>query len=120
MSVWDELRYFGRDEFNHPDQMDPAFLRSLDSARHLAGVPFHITDDVRIDDDPDDDEDSAHNYGMAVDIRAHDARTRHHILRSLYATGFRRVGVYDKHIHVDAAGDHMGFDQDVTWMGKSR
>ena len=109
--------YFKEEEFDHPDKISHELLARLDYARVVAGVPFHITSDYR---DPVDGEQSAHFIGKAVDIAAEDSRTRHRILIGARRAGFRRLGVYDKHVHLDVASEADGFDQDVTWWGKSR
>lgn len=114
------FRYFREEEFDHPEKMSHELLARLDYARVQAGVPFVITSDYREDPDPDDEEMSSHALGKAVDIRCNDSRTRTRILRAAYASGFRRVGIYDRHIHLDVATESDGFPVDVTWVGKSR
>ena len=111
--TWADLRYFRPDEFEYPELMDDGLLRMLDTARLYAGIPIVITDDWR-PDDPDSD--SAHEYGLAVDIRCRDSRNRFLIKKALYEVGFRRIGQYDLHIHADIDPDKP---QDVEWLGES-
>ena len=114
MDVWDQLRYFVRAEFRHPDRMSEALLLKLDEVRHQAGVAIRITSDFRPGDG------GAHGRGMAVDIAAADGingRWRFLVLRAALAEGFCRVGVYDSHLHLDV--DEQ-LAQDVAWWGISR
>ena len=41
---------------------------------------------------------------------------------ALRAVGFDRIGIYDKHLHADIAmkADDPKYDQNVTWLGKSK
>lgn len=109
---WSRLRYFKATEFNEPSLMDFQFLRGLDRARHIAGVPFSITSSIRRDRLF-----SPHATGKAVDIRCYEARTRFRIVSGLLAVGFTRLGVYDRHIHVDSDD---GQASDVLWTGVSK
>lgn len=91
----------------------------LDRARELFGAPIIITSGYRT---PQQNEqvggvqDSSHTTGRAVDIRCADPEMQKRLIWSLTIAGFRRMGAYDKHIHVDV---------DVTkpnpafWVGKS-
>ena len=69
-----DLSHFTAAEFNHPDLMDPSFLRWLDRVRHLAGVPFQITNDARLsgDNPMGSVTKSLHKRGRAVDLRSTD------------------------------------------------
>ena len=86
--------------------MQEAFLKRLDYARDLAGVPFRITSgyrcprhNARVGGKPN----SAHTRGWAADIAAEDSETRARILFGLIKAGFRRMGIDCKRgfIHVD-------------------
>lgn len=109
--IWDQLTHFTPDEFKHPDEMSHQLLLKLDKARGIAGVPFEITSDFRSGDP------RAHGRGTAVDIRVRSGRQRFKIVQALLLVGFKRIGVYDKHIHADIAGDT--FPQEVLWIGES-
>lgn len=92
----------------------------LERAREFFGHPIIITSGYR---DPEKNEsaggvkDSAHTTGQAVDIRCHDAELKYKLAWALGCAGFRRIGVYDKHIHVDtdSAKPSPSF-----WTGKSK
>lgn len=113
---WDRLRYFRADsttdKFGMPFMMQPSLLYRLDRARDLAGVPFVITSGYR-----GKDLDSAHSTGHAVDIRAHDSATRYAIVQGAVRAGFNRIGVYDRHVHLD---DDPSRPPNVMWTGESK
>ena len=107
------MRWFTAGEV---DGLDPAFVARHDEARTRAGVPFRITSGYRPGDD------KAHGLRVAVDIAAEDSRTRFHVVRGLLEMGFERIGVYDRHVHVDE-GDRVvpaQFPQMVMWWGTSK
>lgn len=116
---WD-FRHFSPDEFDHPERMDRELLARLDYARTQAGIPFVVTSDFRPDEN--DELDSAHEIGKAVDIRAHDGRTRWRVVKAAINAGIKRIGVYDKHVHLDNAtpADDPRFVEEVIWVGVSR
>jgi hypothetical protein len=39
------------------------------------------------------------------------------MVRALIDAGFSRVGLYDKHLHID---DHPKLPKNVIWIGKSK
>lgn len=85
--------------------LKPEFVKLLDEARGIAGVPFIITSGYRT---PEKNasvggvEDSSHTTGLAVDIRVKDGVTGGKILLALVKVGLTRFGFYkDGHIHVD-------------------
>ncbi len=89
--VWDCIYpEFKPDEFEDPENMDVGFLTLLHKARIIAGVPFRVLDTLR------DDSRSAHGEipGIAVDLQVINSRERSRIVRSGYAIGFTRIGVY--------------------------
>ena len=45
------LEFFGPDEFDRPELMDPTFLQELDRLRMRCGFPLKVTDDARNDED---------------------------------------------------------------------
>ena len=65
------LRHFTEDEFNHPEELEPAFLLLLDNIRDIADTPFFLTSDYRT---PDENKrvggspTSLHMAGAAVDF----------------------------------------------------
>lgn len=99
--------------------LDKHFAEMLDHARENAGVPFVITSGFRTDIEntaaggvPG----SSHVQGLAADIRANDSRTRFCVVSGLMTAGFRRIGIYDKHVHADFDETK---EQDVIWTGSS-
>lgn len=89
--IWVQIYpQFKPEEFEDPEKMDVGFLVLLHKARIMAGVPFRVLDTLR------DDSRSAHGEvpGIAVDLQVVNSRERSRIVRSAYAVGFVRVGVY--------------------------
>lgn len=99
--------------------LDPRLVALLDSARGLAKVPFIITSGKR---DPLANKtsggvgDSSHLRGLAVDIACEGSRDRLRIVAAAITAGFRRIGVYNRHVHLDC---DEGLPQDVLWTGVS-
>lgn len=103
--------YFDSDEFQKCtpscsiDDMDPAFLVRLDTARSIAGIPFVINSAFR----PLSYElsvgrkgTSSHCKGVAVDIRCTSTAHRFRIVFALLKAGFSRIGISSRFIHVDS------------------
>lgn len=63
MTIWDTLKYFRKEEFKHPDKMQPIILKMLDDLRGQVGRPLIVTSDFR-----DTNPTSQHAAGLAVDI----------------------------------------------------
>lgn len=99
--------------------LEKELVDKLNSARHVAGVPFIITSGKRT---PESNagaggvESSSHISGLAVDLRVSDGSTRFAIVKGLLAAGFNRIGLYDLHCHVDC---DTSKPQNVIWVGKS-
>lgn len=113
MARW---RYFTEAEV---EGLQPEFVDRLDNARLFSGVPYIITSGLRTAEQnqkADGVSDSSHLRGLAVDLSAPDSRTRFLMVHGLLAAGFRRIGIYDKHIHADV---DETLDQDVAWVGIS-
>lgn len=99
--------------------LDKELVSKLDSARHVAGVPFRITSGKRTAEENQlagGVQDSAHETGLAVDLRVPDGTSRFLMVSALLQAGFKRIGVYDKHIHVDIDASKP---QNVLWVGVS-
>jgi len=115
-SIWDEIEHFTPLEFDAPTMMDHRLLTLLDWVRNDAGVPVYITSDFREGDD------GAHGEGLAVDISDNiqgndlSSRWRFKILLSAFSNDICRVGIYDRHLHIDVSTSRA---QDVCWIGKS-
>lgn len=105
-------RWFSDDEIIG---LDPALVARLDHARGLAKVPFIITEGFA--SGGSHVANTAHARGLAVDLRCASSRTRMKMLAALLQAGFRRIGVYDAHIHADV---DETLPQDVVWVGLSR
>lgn len=99
--------------------LSPKLVEKLDAARGFAHVPFIITSGLR-----ERDENSAaggvgnssHLRGLAVDLRCDGSRSRFRMVSALILAGFKRIGVYDRHLHVDV---DENLPQDVMWTGES-
>lgn len=99
--------------------LDDELVAKIDWARGRAGVPFVITSGKRT---PEENERvmgvdaSAHIKGLAVDLRCPDSEARFKMLQALFLAGFKRIGVYDHHIHADI---DSSLPQEVVWVGLS-
>ena len=60
---------------------------------------------------------SAHNTGKAIDIRAWTGKDRFQIIQAANKLGVNRIGVYDRHVHLDV---DMTKGQNTMWIGKSK
>lgn len=83
--------------------INPDFVKMLEEAREVAGVPFVITSGYRCQkhNKAVGSTSTNHTSGKAADIKATDGPTRGKILRGLYLAGFKRVGVAKDFIHAD-------------------
>ena len=113
-NLWTLMRHFTPEEFDHPEKMSHAMLLRLERVRRYAKVPMKVTSDYR--DPKDDDDNSAHTRGLAVDIACTTSRDRFAIVNAALAVGIKRIGVYDRHIHLDVDDS---LPQGVMWWGTS-
>jgi|TARA_B100001094_G_scaffold74985_1_gene71365 uncharacterized protein YcbK (DUF882 family) len=113
--------YFKYSEFDSPDlpnsghNMDPTFLRMLNHARQIAGIPFRINSGFRTKEHNakvGGTENSSHLRGLAADIYATSSTARYEILSALIKAGFYRIGIANTFIHVDTDNDKT---QKVIW-----
>lgn len=85
--------------------LKPEFVKLLDEARGIAGVPFKITSGYRTTEhnaNVGGVKDSSHTTGLAVDLQVKDGVSGGKILLALVKVGLNRFGFYeDGHIHVD-------------------
>lgn len=105
--------------------LDNELIAMLDKARHVAGVPFVLTSTVRTcaaNQVALGAEHSTHMKGLAVDIGlghlapgAEQDGARFNILDGLYTVGFKRLGLYQAHIHCDI-GKAPDYAQQVAWF----
>lgn len=105
--------------------LDIELVAMIDKARHLSKIPYIITDGRRSGlgkQDRNAVNNSAHLTGHAVDLRCQDYQALWRMLSGLFASGFKRIGVYLKkqndkwlptHIHVD---NDLTKDQEVLWL----
>jgi len=116
------LRHFTLSEFDSPDapgsgrKMDPEFLRTLDTARELAGCPFRITSGYRsvaANRACGGVANSAHLRGLAADIFAPNSQIRYRVLFGLIHAGFQRIGIGPDFIHADC---DLSKAPQVTWL----
>lgn len=123
-----EYRYFKLSEFDSPDEvgsgrhMDREFVRLLDDARHIAGVPFRISSGGGFRTEAYNTElckrnpravkNSSHKLGLAADILTPNSTVRFAVLHALIRVGFNRIGVAKSFIHVD---DDEKKSPDVCW-----
>ena len=123
------MKYFEISEFDSPDEvgsgkyMDSEFLRMLDEARELAGIPFRITSGYRTPShnayvggvQPSlDKKGSSHLFGYAADIACNNSSDREIILAAVIKAGFRRVGIANSFIHIDNDPDKNA----AVWLYK--
>ena len=110
-------RYFTDEEFRQAkpacslSDMSPVFMRMLDDARHVAGVPFIVNSAYRSKsyeiNEKGREGTSSHTKGVAIDLRCASNFNRLLIVEALIKVGFRRIGIGKNFIHVD-------FDKDKS------
>jgi len=120
------LENFSLSEFDSPDSpgsgkhMTKEFLKKIDKAREISGVPYIITSGFRT---PQHNEtlkkqgykaspNSSHLKGVAADISCLDSGTRQKIVNGLIMAGFTRIGISDTFIHCDCDSDK----HDAIWL----
>ena len=117
-----DLTYFKLSEFDSPDEvgsgyrMDKDFLRRLDTARGIAGIPFKINSGYRTaahNTLGGGRVGSSHKKGLAVDIGYTGSRERYIILKALMEVGITRFGIAKTFIHCDVDNNKDG---DVIWL----
>ena len=117
-----QLTYFDIKEFDSPDEfgsgyrMDKDFLRRLDTARGIAGIPFIINSGYRTaahNEKVGGRVGSSHKKGLAVDIGYKGSRQRYIITKALMEVGINRIGIGKTFIHADVDKNK---DEDVIWL----
>ena len=105
-----ELKYFKISEFDSLDEpgsgvnMDDDFLRMIDEARGIAGIPFKINSGFRTvarNKSVGGTLNSSHLKGMAADIHCADSASRLKIVNAAFFVGFTRIGISKTFIHID-------------------
>ena len=122
-----QIKYFKLSEFDSPDLegsgekfMNMDFVRFLDEARELSGVPFKINSGYRTKEYNVSlkkrgfkaSSTSAHMKGLAADISTPDSKTRFKVIESLIRLGAKRIGVGKTFVHVDTDSKKS---QNVMW-----
>lgn len=87
-----------------------AMLKMVNTAQALYGKPLRITSAYR-DADP-----LSHGKGLAVDIAITGGYERKFLALALHKAGFKRIGLYDNHIHADTDTSLP----EAWWVGKSK
>lgn len=85
-------------------QMIDSFLIKLNSARHMAGVPFILNSAYRTsswDKNHGRSGNGYHTKGRAVDVRCMDSETRAKIVTAAICCGLNGIGIYRTFIHLD-------------------
>lgn len=110
-------KHFSDDEVKG---LSDRIISRLDLARDLCGFPIVITSGART---PEQNaaaggvSESSHMLGLAVDIQAPIGQNeREKLIWALGCVGFRRLGIYDRHLHADIDDAKA---QDVVWFGVS-
>ena len=108
-------------ELDNFTEMDVSGLKSelkvrLQALRYEAALPIFITSGLRVGDP------KSHGQGDAVDISDNpngdppSPLWRYHVLRAAFLIGFKRIGIYDRHIHIDISET---LPREVAWWGVS-
>jgi len=123
MIDFSKIKYFRMEEFDSPDQpgsgeiINEELVKMLDLMRMFYKSPIKINSGVRSEKENKrvkGSKNSAHLKGYAVDIPVHDSHARFKLLTLAYVVGFRRIGVYASHLHLDIDPDKP---QEVIWYG---
>ena len=102
--------HFKLEEFDSPDvlnsgsMMNKKFLKMLDKAREIAGIPFKINSGYRTEEHNkaiNGSPSSSHLKGYAADIACTYSANRLIIVKALITAGFNRIGIAKTFIHVD-------------------
>lgn len=123
-----KLKYFRPQEFDHPAEMDPDFLKRLDRLRNDAGMGMVITSDYRTEEENEaigGFHNSPHLRGLAVDCQPLGRSVRNrmrliHTALDLWIEGDwpgLGLGIYDEHLHLDADDELRRPHQ---WTGTSK
>lgn len=117
--IMSKYKYFTYSEFDSPDEpgsgekhMNKEFIRRLDAARDIAGVPFKILSGYRTpthNKKVGGTKTSAHLTGLAVDIDYTTEQEKIAILKALRKLDFKRFG-----IRTGTSGSSIHVDMDET------
>jgi len=85
-------------------RIDDDLLEKLERVRQSLGFPLVITSGYRCskhNKDVGGSERSSHLEGYAVDVKLPDGAMKLMFITQAIKVGFKRIGVYSKHVHVD-------------------
>ncbi len=97
--------------------LDTELVAMLDKSRHRSGIPYKITDGLRLGTGKQDRNavnNSAHISGHAVDLDCNDSRSLWKMLDGLIGVGFKRIGIYYKSVDGKVYPTHLHVDNDPT------
>lgn len=121
---WNTIKYFKYTEFDSPDEpgsglkMDYDFINLIDLIRYWSNVEFHVQSGFRTSErnlEIKGSLNSAHLRGLAADIFAQNNKIKHIILKSCFLFCIPRIGIYEKHIHIDV---DLNLPHPIVWYGK--
>lgn len=94
--------------------LDPRLVDMIDWARDITTLPMVLTETLASGGHHVPN--TAHQRGKAVDFKCISDFNRKIWLEALLKVGFKRIGLYDRHIHVD---NDETLPQGVIWIGVS-
>lgn len=113
------MGYFKMSEFECPccrrTRASGYLIHLLNKVREAYGKPMIVNSGYRCEKHNKKvggSSNSAHTRGLAVDIKCEASVDRYLLLPLFYSVGFKRIGVYDKWIHVDV---DESLPQKVLW-----
>lgn len=118
-----QSRYFSEQEFRKCDppcdreSMDQDFLDMMDDIRRRARIPLVINCAYRsraYDIAKGRSGNSAHTFGLAVDIRCNTSQNRLKIVKAALECGITRIGIGKNFVHIDM-GERVGLPANVIW-----
>lgn len=98
-----------------PDLLDLGLLDMLQQAEKYAGRGDFIITSAKVAEGEKNFH-GPHGLGLAVDIRCRSSSDRWIMHEALKRVGFKRIGLYDKHIHVDRGVHAPAY---LLWIGVS-
>lgn len=119
MSHWAAIEYFSPEEFDRPEKLNPELLYKADSLRRIYGNPLYVKSDYRPRDRRAHGDGDALDLGVAPGSAPITGRERWLFVQAALQAGFTRIGLYDRHFHVDVSR-RRDLPREVIWLGKSR
>lgn len=96
--------------------LDPMLLNMAQEVQDDCKIQLAINEGVPATTEGSHVKDSEHFDGKGIDLSAIDGVTRMKIVKSALKVGFKRIGVYTRHVHL---GTSPNLPQDVMWGGVS-